>query len=95
MRIGETIGTVTLARSHPALQGARLKLVVALELDELRSESPGQGESQVAWDELGSGLGQWVAMSDGREAAQPFMPDVKPVDCYIAALLDRVELFPE
>ncbi|NCX98908.1 MAG: carbon dioxide concentrating mechanism protein CcmL, partial [Planctomycetia bacterium] len=35
--------------------------------------------------------GQLVAFSEGGEAAQPFRPADKPVDAYVAALLDRID----
>ncbi len=93
MRIAQTVGTVTLARAHPSFTAASLRLVIPYELDELKGDQAPQGEMLVAWDDLGAGAGQLVAVSDGREAAQPFAPQRKPVDCYIAALLDDVELF--
>ncbi|MEO1990715.1 MAG: EutN/CcmL family microcompartment protein [Pirellulales bacterium] len=46
----------------------------------------------VAWDDLGAGDGQLVAFSEGGEAAQPFRPEHKPVDAYISALIDHLEL---
>ena len=38
----------------------------------------------VVWDELGAGNGSLIALSEGAEAAQPFRPDIKPVDAYNA-----------
>jgi acyl-CoA synthetase (AMP-forming)/AMP-acid ligase II len=46
----------------------------------------------VAWDDLGAGEGQIVAFSEGGEAAQPFRPADKPVDAYVAALIDRIDM---
>jgi ethanolamine utilization protein EutN len=43
------------------------------------------------FDELGSGDGSLVAISEGAEAAAPFHPDQKPLDAYCAALLDHIE----
>ena len=40
MRIGEVIGTVTLSRWHPSLDGALFRLAIPLSLDELRRGSP-------------------------------------------------------
>ena len=40
------------------------------------------------FDELGAGVGSRIAISEGREAAMPFYPDVKPIDAYNAAILD-------
>lgn len=93
MQIGEVIGTVTLSRVHPLLTGARLRLVTPLTLANLRGEQPPREEPIVVYDELSAGIGSRIAISDGREAAQPFDPIDKPVDAYNAAILDRVELF--
>jgi microcompartment protein CcmK/EutM len=49
----------------------------------------------VVYDELGAGLGSQIAMSEGAEAAQPFRPEIKPIDAYNAAVLDRVDLAKE
>ncbi|MBN1589645.1 MAG: carbon dioxide concentrating mechanism protein CcmL, partial [Pirellulales bacterium] len=46
------------------------------------------------FDELGADVGCRVAISEGREAAMPFYPDVKPVDAYAAAILDRIDVEP-
>ncbi|MCO6453675.1 MAG: carbon dioxide concentrating mechanism protein CcmL [Pirellulaceae bacterium] len=92
MRVGRIIGTVTLNRWHPSFQGARLKLAAPLSLDQLLGKDPGEGECLVLWDELGAGMDSLVAISDGAEAAQPFRPEIKPVDAYNAAILDEVEI---
>jgi ethanolamine utilization protein EutN len=92
MRIAQVRGTVTLNRCHPTFVGARLKLVVPLSLADLGGASTPAADDVVAWDELGAGLGDRIALSEGAEAAQPFRPDNKPVDVYNAAILDRVEI---
>ncbi len=92
MRIGEVIGTVTLSRCHPSLTGGRYRLVVPLSLDNLTGKSTTQAEELVVYDELGCGLGDKIAFSEGVEAAQPFAPNYKPLDAYNAAILDRIEI---
>jgi ethanolamine utilization protein EutN len=92
MRIGKVIGNVTLSRVHETLVGGTLKLVVPLTLSELTAETEPQGESLVVWDDLGAGVGETVCFSEGGEAVQPFKPNVKPVDAYLAAILDNVNL---
>ena len=92
MRIGEVIGTVTLNRVHPSLTGGRFKLVVPLSLANLLGESTERAEEFTLYDELGAGIGSQVAVSEGREAAQPFHPEVKPVDAYNAAILDSIHI---
>ena len=91
MRIGEVIGTVTLNRWHPSLEGARLKLTVPLSWDNLSGRSDESMGEIVVFDELGAGAGSRIAMSEGREAAMPFYPEVKPIDAYNAAILDTLE----
>jgi len=91
MRLGTTIGTVTLVEPHPSMRGGVLRLVVPLAGADL-ARGDGPAEPLVAWDELGAGDGQLVAISEGGEAAQPFRPLDKPVDAFIAALIDRLDV---
>ena len=92
MRIAEIIGTVTLNRSHSSLAAATFKLAVPLSLDNLLDREKPQAEELVLYDELGSGIGSRVALSESREAAAPFYPEMKPIDAYNAAILDEVTL---
>ncbi len=93
MRLGKVIGTVTLSRAHPTVRGARFKVVVPLSLKMLLEAPTSEAEELVVYDELGAHDGCLVAFSEGREAAQPF-PEPKPVDAYLAAILDHVEAVP-
>ena len=61
-------------------------------LKELKKNTMPASEELVLWDEYGAGYGDYVALSEGGEAAQPFLPERKPVDAYNAALLDDIEL---
>jgi microcompartment protein CcmK/EutM len=109
MRIGDVIGTVTLNRAHPSLAGASLKLVAPLSWDDLAGSSgilplPERKrqdaastlplEEIVVFDPLGAGAGSRIAVSEGREAAMPFHPDIKPIDAYNAAILDTLDYDP-
>ncbi len=94
MKIARVIGTLTLNRAHPALAGFTFRVVVPYTLDELCDDREPTGEEVVAVDQLGSGLHQRVALADGREAAAPFWPELKPVDAYLAALLDQLLIEP-
>jgi ethanolamine utilization protein EutN len=91
MRLGITIGTVTLVEPHPTIRGGVLRLVVPLAAADLE-RGDGPAEPLVAWDDLGAGDGQLVAFSEGGEAAQPFRPLDKPIDAYVAALIDRLDI---
>jgi ethanolamine utilization protein EutN len=92
MRIGKVIGTVTLNRSHPSLAAASLRLAVPMTLDELTRSAEPAGEDLVVYDDLGAGHGSLIAISEGGEAAQPFYPDMKPIDAYNGAILDSVDV---
>lgn len=92
MRIAKVVGKVTLNRCHPSFIGAQLKLVIPQSLGNLTGESNQELDSLIAWDQQGAGSGSEVAIAEGPEASQPFRPDLKPVDCYVSALLDEVSL---
>lgn len=92
MRIATIIGAVTLVRAHPTMIGARFPLAIPLSLANLTGASADVAEELVVYDELGAGVGSRIALSEGGEAAQPFRPEVKPVDAYNAAILDQVEI---
>lgn len=97
MRIGVVIGNVVLAQAHSSLRGARYAVAVPLMLNELSTNgyqsAPFGGEEElIVYDELGAGTGNLIAISEGGEAAQPFLPEMKPVDAYNAAILDDVHI---
>jgi ethanolamine utilization protein EutN len=92
MRIGEIIGTVTLNRAHPSLGGGAYRLAIPLSLAELSSKEVPAGEELVVYDDLGAGVGSRIAFSEGGEAAQPFLPELKPIDAYNAAILDDIQI---
>jgi len=92
MFIGEVIGTVTLNRCHRSLNNGRYRLVVPLTLENLRGTSDERAEAIVVYDERSAGEGSQVAVSQGGEAAQPFLPELKPIDAYNAAILDQIDV---
>lgn len=92
MRFAFVRGTVTLSQSHPSFQGATLKLASPIRGTEFDASKAEQEDAIVVWDELGAGLGDLVAFSEGAEAAQPFQPEIKPVDAYNAALIDNMNI---
>ncbi|OHB75621.1 MAG: hypothetical protein A2W31_16525 [Planctomycetes bacterium RBG_16_64_10] len=92
MRVAEVIGTVTLNRVHPTFRRGRFRLVVPLSLTDLAGMTEKTAEEIVVYDELGAGQHSLIAMSEGREAAQPFGRDAKPVDAYNAAILDHIQV---
>jgi microcompartment protein CcmK/EutM len=91
MRLGKTIGTVTLVEPHSAVRGGVFRVVVPLGPGDLAT-GDGPAEPLVAWDDFGAGDGQLVAFSEGGEAAQPFKPADRPIDAYVSALIDRLNV---
>lgn len=94
MRIAQVIGSVTLSRAHPSIQGGRLRLAVPLCLGDLQQAAAPQGEPIVVYDEWSPGIGDRIAVTEGPEASNPFYPDSKPIDAYCAAILDQLQLAP-
>jgi len=92
MKLARTIGSLTLSRSHPAMDAAKLRVVEIVDSIDRINQHPLGGDSVVAWDLCGSGIGDLVALAEGPESAQPFRPDIKPLDASIVALLDDVDL---
>jgi len=96
MRIAEVIGRCTLSVCHPSLRGAKWVIGVPLTQEGLqyvaagKSEDAGRNEPFVIYDDLGAGSGDLIGVSEGAEAAAPFAPNLKPIDAYAAAILDRV-----
>ena len=93
MRIGKVIGNVTLSRSHDSVTGTQWKLVVPMNLDDLHNlDTEPTSEELVVYDALSAGIGEWIAFSEGAEAAMPFYPNLKPVCAYNAAIIDELTL---
>lgn len=96
MRIAEIIGRCTLSVCHPSLRGAKWVIGVPLTQEGIqnaasgKSKDAGRNEAFVIYDDLGAGIGDLIAVSEGAEAAAPFAPNLKPTDAYAAAILDRV-----
>lgn len=52
---------------------------------------PGKwGNEVVAYDDCSAALGEWIALSEGAEAAAAFHPNQKPVDAFCGAILDSL-----
>ena len=78
-------------RAHPSFQGAILKLAEPFG-ESLIGEVPSEPDAIVVWDELGAAVGSIIAVADGAEAAQPFRPNLKPVDAFNSAILDEINI---
>lgn len=95
MKIFKVLGSVTLSRCHPSFEGARLLAAEPEGMATLGGSQPTDPDLVVVWDEQGAGQGALIAVSDGAEAAQPFRPELKPVDAYSSAILDTISVDPD
>ena len=94
MRMGIVRGSVVLNVS-PWLAGLRLAIVEPVTAENLAARNgKGGGRSLVAVDQLGAAEGQMVGFVEGREAANPWWPNVAPVDAYCALLVENLEFQP-
>ncbi len=97
MRIARVIGTCTISRRLPDLKTGVWLIVDAFDAHALQGHRKGarraapMPESLIVFDELGASVGNIIAVSEGREAAQAFYPGRVPIDAYNAAILDEIE----
>ena len=86
--MGTVVGRVTLSVRSKRYVGERLLLTLPWKTDTF-SGAEKYDPAIVVYDQLGAGVGQNIAISEGREAACPF-PKPTPVDAYCAALVDEI-----
>ena len=87
MRMGTVIGRVTLSVRSKKYTGERLLVTLPWKTDTFSGVDK-YDPAIVVYDQLGAGVGQQIAISEGREAACPFEKPT-PVDAYCAALVDE------
>ena len=93
MRFGIVRGHMTLAPAIDSYRSRTLAIVEPVTMENLRARNgQGGGKALVAIDELGASAGQLVAFTEGREAANPFWPELVPVDAYVAMIVDAVDV---
>jgi len=84
------LGWDDLADGGPHTPSSRSGILPLPDLKRQDAASTVRLEEIVVFDELGEGGGSRIAISEGREAAMPFHPEIKPVDAYNAAILDHL-----
>jgi microcompartment protein CcmK/EutM len=85
--LGKVIGTVVATRKDPELEGLKLLLVKAADVDGKPS-----GALVVAVDAVGAGEGEVVLYAAGSSARQTIQTKDRPVDHVIMAVVDQVEV---
>jgi carbon dioxide concentrating mechanism protein CcmL len=87
MQIAKVRGTVVSTQKEPSLQGVKFLLVEFL-------DEQGQPLSvyEVAADNVGAGIDEWVLVSRGSAARQVPGSEKRPVDAAVVAIIDTVSV---
>ena len=85
MVLGRVIGTLVASRKEPTLEGLKLLVVRACDVD----GNP-TGAIAVAVDAVGAGLGEVVLYAAGSSARQTQATQNRPVDATIMAIVDEI-----
>ena len=95
MRIGVVRGHVVLSIALPELRGTRFLIVEPVTAENLaKNDGSGGGKALIVADQLGPGIGQLIAVTEGSEAANPYWPNLAPVDAYCALIINDVDYRP-
>jgi microcompartment protein CcmK/EutM len=85
MVLGKVIGTLVASRKEQTLEGLKLLVVRACDVD----GNP-NGALAVAVDAVGAGLGEVVLYCAGSSARQTQVTQNRPVDATIMAIVDSI-----
>jgi microcompartment protein CcmK/EutM len=85
MVLGRVIGTLVASRKEPTLDGLKLLVVRACDVDGKPLSS-----IAVAVDAVGAGLGEVVLYCAGSSARQTTVTKDRPVDATIMAIVDAI-----
>jgi carbon dioxide concentrating mechanism protein CcmL len=87
MQIAKVRGTVVSTQKDPSLRGVKLLLLQFV--DEEGRILP---EYEVAADNVGAGVDEWVLVSRGSAARQVLGNEQRPVDAAVVAIIDTVRV---
>jgi carbon dioxide concentrating mechanism protein CcmL len=85
--LGKVIGTLVASRKEPTLEGLKLLVVRACDVD---GSVPATGAVVVAVDAVGAGIGEVVLYASGSSARQTQVTQNRPVDATIMAIVDEI-----
>ena len=86
MQLARVIGTVVATRKDAELEGVKLLLIRACDLD-----GRADGPALVAVDAVGAGFDEVVLYAAGSSARLTAVTQNRPVDAVIMAVVDQVE----
>jgi microcompartment protein CcmK/EutM len=89
MVLGKVIGTLVASRKEPTLDGLKLLVVRACDVDGSIS-APAGGAIVIAVDAVGAGVGEVVLYCAGSSARQTQVTQNRPVDATIMAIVDEI-----
>ncbi len=87
MKLAKVLGTVVSTEKDAKLEGFRFMM-----LGVFGPDNKPTGESVVAVDGVGAGVGEMVLFAAGSSARQTAATDNKPVDAVIMAIVDSWEI---
>lgn len=87
MQLAQVRGSVVSTQKDPNLQGVKLLLLQLI--DEEGQLIP---KYEVAADNVGAGIGEWVLVTIGSAARQVIRSDERPVDAAVIAIVDTVSV---
>lgn len=87
MVLGRVIGTLVASRKEPTLEGLKLLVVRACDVD-----GKATGAVAIAADAVGAGLGEVVLYCAGSSARQTQVTQNRPVDATIMAIVDEIAI---
>ena len=87
MVLGKVIGTLVASRKEPTLEGLKLLVVRACDVD----GNPNGGIA-VAVDAVGAGIGEVEQYAAGSSARQTQVTQHRPVDATIMAIVDEIAI---
>lgn len=87
MILGRVVGTLVASRKEPTLEGLKLLVVRACDVDGSTIKTGGVA---IAADAVGAGVGDVVLYCAGSSARQTHVTQNKPVDATIMAIVDEV-----
>jgi len=90
MLLGKVIGTLVASRKEPTIEGLKLLVVRACDVD-----GEPTGATVVAADAVGAGVGEVVLYAQGSSARQTEVTNNRPVDATIMAIVDEVAVAGE
>ena len=86
MQLARVIGTVVATRKDAELEGVKLLLIRACDLD-----GRADGQALVAVDAVGAGVDEVVLWASGSSARLTAVTQNRPVDAVIMAVVDEVD----